>query len=176
MNHGDVYPRQTRLRQLFVIFSQPSAPTQPSECSFNHPPAWQHFELMAVFRPLHNLQKPASETTSPIHQLSSIATVSPDQLKPRKSLIKLGQYELCSITILNVCPVNHHRHEQSYSVNNDLALAPVDLLSCIIAPWPPLSVVFTDWLSMIPALGVDSRPSICLTFGHKASSIRSQVP
>jgi hypothetical protein len=40
----------------------------------------------------------------------------------------------------------------------------------------PFSVVFTDWLSMIAALGVGSRPSASLTLGRRVSWIRSQVP
>ena len=171
-----MYPRLTRLRQLLVIFAQSSAPTQPTECSFNNPSAWQHFKMMVVFWPLYDLQNPASESPSPIHQLPSIAPISPDQLKPGKSPNKLGQHKLCSITVLDVCGVDHHCHQQTYGVNYDVALTPIDLLACIVATRPPFSVVFTDWLSMIAALGVGSRPSICLTLGRNASSIRSQVP
>jgi hypothetical protein len=34
-----------------------------------------------------------------------------------------------------------------------VALAPTDALAAVIAPHSPFSVVFTVWLSMIPALG-----------------------
>jgi len=34
-----------------------------------------------------------------------------------------------------------------------MALATFDVFVGIKAPEPPFSVVFTDWLSMIPALG-----------------------
>ncbi len=176
MNHGDSYPCLARLRQLFIIFAQPPASTYPAKSSFDYPPAWQNFKVMTVFWSLYDLQHPASESASPILQLTSIPAVSPDQFKPGKSSTKLGQHKLCSVTVLDVCSVNHYRHKQSYSVNYDVALAPADLLACIITPRPPFSVVFTDWLSMIAALGVGSRPSICRTFGRNDSSIRSQVP
>ena len=137
---------------------------------------------MAVFGPLYDLQNPATESTSPIHQQTSIAPISPDQLKPGKSPNKPGQHKLRPITVLDVCPVDHHRHEQTYGASYDVALTdvalltPIDLLTCIVATRPPFPVVLTDWLSMIAALGVDSRPSICRTFGRNACSICSQVP
>ena len=43
-----------------------------------------------------------------------------------------------------------------------MAFASAQLLAAVVAPtarWPPLSVVLTDWLSMMPALGVGSRPA-----------------
>ena len=62
-----------------------------------------------------------------------------------------------------------------------MTLAPSNLLACIVlvgivAPGPPFSVVFTDWLSMIAALGAASCPSASRTLGRSAASTLSQVP
>ena len=57
-----------------------------------------------------------------------------------------------------------------------MALSSGDFLASVVAPRPPFSVVLTDWLSMMAALGVASRPSLSRTMGRSASSTRSQVP
>ena len=41
----------------------------------------------------------------------------------------------------------------------DVPLASGNPLTRVVTPRPPFSVVFTDWLSMIAALGVASRPA-----------------
>ena len=54
--------------------------------------------------------------------------------------------------------MHHHDEEQSQDIDDNVALAPADALAAVIAPRPPFSVVFTVWLSMIPALGSRVRP------------------
>jgi hypothetical protein len=77
---------------------------------------------------------------------------------------------------LDVGSVDHHRQQQSQGIHHNMALTARHLLASVVAARPPFSVVFTDWLSMIAALGVGSRPSISRTLGCKASWMRSQVP
>jgi hypothetical protein len=72
--------------------------------------------------------------------------------------------------------MDHYSQQQSQGIHHNMALAPRYLLAGVVAAWPPFSVVFTDWLSMIAALGVDCRPSISRTLGCKVSWMRSQVP
>jgi hypothetical protein len=40
--------------------------------------------------------------------------------------------------------MDHHREDQSQGVDDDMALAAVDLLARIVPTVPPFSVVFTD--------------------------------
>jgi hypothetical protein len=44
-------------------------------------------------------------------------------------------------------------------VGDDVALAALDLLSCVIAPRAAALGGFTDWLSITPAVGLASRPA-----------------
>ena len=176
MNHRNMNPCLTRLRQLLVIFAQSPASSQPSQSTFNHPTTRQHLKTMTVFRTPHNLQNPATNCTCPIHQGSSIGRICPDQLKPGESPQELSQHKLGSITVLNVSSMDHNSQQQTYGVDYDVSLASFNLLTRIVAAWPPFSVVLTDWLSMMPALGVSSRPSFCLTLVRKASSILCHVP
>jgi hypothetical protein len=72
--------------------------------------------------------------------------------------------------------MDHNGQQQSNGVYHNMTLTSIDFLASIIAPGPPFSVVFTDWLSMMAALGVGSRPWASLTLGRSASWILSQVP
>ena len=72
--------------------------------------------------------------------------------------------------------MNHHGQQQSHGVHYDVPLASGYPLTRVITAGLPFSVVFTDWLSMIAALGVASRPGTSRTRTRKASSTRSQVP
>ena len=72
--------------------------------------------------------------------------------------------------------MNHHGQQQSHGVHHDVPLASGYPFASVVTPRPPFSVVFADWLSMIAALGVASRPATSRTRTRKASSTRSQVP
>ena len=112
----------------------------------------------------------------PGYQPAGVSRVRSDHLKSGKPAQQLGQHQLASIPVLNVGGMYCHGQEQSHGVYYDVALAPSDLFPSVIPPGPPFSVVFTDWLSMIAALGVASRPSASRTRGRSASSMPSQVP
>jgi hypothetical protein len=66
--------------------------------------------------------------------------------------------------------------DQPERVDDDVSLASLDLLATIVTAWPPFSVVFTVWLSMITALGVGSRPALLRTSSRRASWILSHTP
>jgi hypothetical protein len=57
------------------------------------------------------------------------------------------------VGVLHTGRRDDHAEEQPEGIDEDMALAPLDLLASIVATDPPFSVVFTDWLSMTPALG-----------------------
>jgi hypothetical protein len=57
-----------------------------------------------------------------------------------------------------------------------MALTAFDLFVDIKAAKPPFSVVFTDWLSRIPALGWRRFPAATRTSPRSKSCIRCQVP
>jgi hypothetical protein len=63
------------------------------------------------------------------------------------------------------------QHE-ALRIDDEVALAPLDLLARIITHRvdrdPPFSADLTDWLSMIPALGLGSRPICSRSFTRRA--------
>ena len=87
MNHSYVDPGLGCLGQSFAVpvsstgqaLAQPTAPAEPRECSFNHPSSRQHLKVVAVPGALDNLERPACQGPDPLDQLSSIASIGPDQ-------------------------------------------------------------------------------------------------
>ena len=163
-------------RQFFVVFAESPTPAQPGQGALHHPPAGQQLKPVAVPIPAHHAQHPTTGGPSPRHQLASVCPVSPDHFEPGEPVQQLDQHQLGPIPVLDVGGMNCYRQEQPGGIHYNVALAPRYLLPRIVAPGPPFSVVFTDWLSMMAALGVASLPSISRTWLRSASSTRSQVP
>ena len=61
---------------------------------------------------------------------------------------------------------------QARGVHRDMALAPLHLLGGVVAARAPFSVVFTDCVSMIAAVGLGSRPSRSRSLIFTAVGIR----
>ena len=131
---------------------------------------------MAVPSTPDHLNQPASQGESPIHQLTGIGAIGPNQVEPGESPHKLVQHQLSPIPVLNVRWMHHYGQQQSHGVNHNVTLAALHLLTGVIATRPPFSVVFTLWLSLMAAEGVGSLPSNSRTLGRKVSWIPSQVP
>ena len=170
-------PSLSRFRQFFIVFAEPTCTSaQPGQGALHHPPAGQHLEAVAVRAAADHAQHPASCGPSPRHQAAGVGRIGPDHLEPGEPAQQFGQHQPGSVPILDVGGVNDHSQEQPRSVHYDVALASGHLFACVIAARPPFSVVLTDWLSMMAALGVPSRPSRSRTIARSASSTRSQVP
>ncbi len=184
MNHSYVDPGLGCIGQSFVVpvsstgqaLAQPTAPAEPRECSFDHPSSRQHLKVVAVPGALDNLERPACQGPDPLDQLSSIASIGPDQPHAGKPPYQFIDDQLRSISILDIGRMHHHRQQQPHGIYNDVSLSTVDLLASVIATRPPFSVVLTDWLSMMAALGVGLLPSAFRTLGRRASWTRSHVP
>jgi hypothetical protein len=73
------------------------------------------------------------------------------------------------------CPAGG-RQQVALGVRQDMTLAALDLLTRGVAARPPLSVVFTDWLSMMPAVGSGSRPAIRRAATARLSLRMSRTP
>jgi hypothetical protein len=57
------------------------------------------------------------------------------------------------LTVLHAGGRDRHRQEQAEGIDEDGPFAAVDVFGFVVAVDPPCSVVLTDWLSIIPALG-----------------------
>ena len=127
---------------------------------------------MAVPGTFHNFKRPACQGPDPLDQLSAIACIGPDQSQMGKPPYHFVYDQLRSISVLNISRMHHHGQQQPYGIHYDVSLSTVDLLAGIIATRPPFSVVFTDWLSMMAALGVGLLPSASRTAGRRQEAQR----
>jgi hypothetical protein len=57
-----------------------------------------------------------------------------------------------------------------------MPLTTLDLFTRIVATFPPFSVVFTDWESMMPAVGSGWRSSLIRTLARNLALSCSQTP
>lgn len=117
----------------------------------------------------------------PSFQRTLLPGVRPDVLEARESRRHAAEDQLRPVAIRDVRRVDDDGERQAERVYEDAAqrapaLAPAELLRPVVAAWPPFSVVFTLWESMIPALGCTSLPAAQRTCSRSVSRARSHVP
>jgi hypothetical protein len=158
MDHRDVDSRVRRLEPVLVILAQPPIVVQPPEGTFHDPASWLNFEAVLGIRPLDDFYI-NSKPFGLFHKPASIGSVRPHFLQPwtpsRHTIDKPARHR----PVLVVRFGDKSLQDQALGINDQMALASFDLFAPVIASTAPFSVVFTDWLSTIAALGVASRPS-----------------
>ena len=96
-----------------------------------------------------------------------VARVGPDKLQPGKALADLVEDEGRAIAILDARRMDDHAQRQAFDIDEGMQLAALHLLAgvvthCVLftpARGSPFSAAFSDWLSMIAAVGLASRSS-----------------
>ena len=104
--------------------------------------------------------------------------------QPGEEIVNGFDNERGAIAVLNIGGVNLGADEEANRIGDDMALASPSLrwgrlLTFLPASYPrgpPLSVVLTDWLSMIPAEGLASRPAASRVSTNNSKLIRSKMP
>ena len=160
VDHGHVDEILAGLGEEFIVLAEAAVTTEPRERPLDDPSVRQKLEALGRIAALDDFQIPPGELLDPLYQRSRVAAVGPEFFHPRTTEPNLLDHLLGSVAILHVGGVNHHADDQAERVDNDVALAALDFLPRVVAPLlPPFSPVLADWLSMIAALGVLSRPS-----------------
>ena len=83
---------------------------------------------------------------------------------------------LGSVAVLHGGLMNDQSDDEAEGVDDNMTFPSVDFLAGIVSAKPPFSVVLTDWLSMMAALGVGCRPHAFRTCSRKRSWILFQTP
>lgn len=170
VDHYDVDHILAGLWKQFIVFAQPAVPIQPSECSLHDPTPGQDGESLGRIAAFDNLDRPAGERLDPGFELPGIPPVGPNFLQARAVEADLFNDFLAAVAILHAGRMDDRADDQPQGVNQQMALATVYLFARVIAALrPPFSVVLTDWLSRIAALGVGSRASASRTRAWSAS-------
>lgn len=134
------------------------------------------FPLIGSFHNLQLVRVTGPQRQDPLQEFPGISPISPNESKAQEAVAYPTENELGSIPILNVGCMDYYSNNQSQCVYQQMPLAAVDFLAGIISVKPPFSVVLTDWLSMIAALGSASRPSPMRSCARNVSWICVQVP
>jgi hypothetical protein len=112
----------------------------------------------------------------PRDHLARIRWIGPDHPQARERVPEECQQGFGPVTILHTRRGDNDGQDQPERVDEEMPLAAFDLFVDIKAAEPPFSVVFTDWLSRIPALGWRRLPAATRTSPRSKSCIRCQVP
>lgn len=93
------------------------------------------------------------------NESTAISRIGPDFSKARVGLKQSVDQPTSDSALLPACFRDKRFEHQTFGVDNQVSFASFDVFARIIASTAPFSVVLTDWLSMMAALGVASRPS-----------------
>ena|SRR5260370_36962760 len=80
---------------------------------------------------------------------------------------------LSAIPVVDVGRMYQDFQDKALGIDQDMPFATFDFLATIIASKPPFSVVLTDWLSIMAALGWGSRPNWMRSFSRNVVLIVS---
>ena len=195
-DHGEVDPGFFTAGEQFVVLGQSAPSGEPSERSLHDPATRKDMEpfrpdlLPIHFSPFRgpdasqatpgvfdNLDLPTQRRLDPLDKAAFlVSTIGPDQLETRKALSERREQVFATVVVLKTGLMHELVHDQAVGIHQDMALAAFDLLATVVAAPPPFWLVFTDWLSIIAALGVGSRPCFTRTCSRNAVWMRSQVP
>jgi hypothetical protein len=158
---GDEGPGNGALDAGFEVLRQPPASAEPSKGSFDHSSARQQLESSGGIGAFDDFEGPLTERGHGVAQLiAGITAVCEDVAQPRIERTDRRQQVWRAIAILYIGGVNPHV-DQVTSVSVTIwRLRPLIFFPASKPLGPPHSVVFTDWLSMTPAVGLASRPAV----------------
>jgi hypothetical protein len=125
----------------------------------------------------YNLHLPAQCCFDPLDEATLLVrTVSPHETQSRKAALEWLQEQFAALLILDVGFMHEQMQDHPSGIDEQVPLAPFHAFATVKAARPPFWLVFTDWLSIIAALGVGSRPVLTRTRSRKAVCICCQVP
>ena len=134
--HRQVNHVLARVGQSLVIFAQPSKAIEPSEGALDNPPLGQQDEAFLLGWALDDVQaNPAvgSQFPDPLDQSAGVAAIGPDLQQAREAVGDFFQHQAGAGRILRACGMHDRHQHQTQRIHQQMALAPLDLLGCVIA-------------------------------------------
>ena len=93
----------------------------------------------------HNLDVPSQLRLDPLAEaFLLVCAIRPDQLETRKDPFERCKQALAAAVVLDVGFMHEYMQDQPIGIDQQVALAPLDLLAAIVTASPPFCVVFTD--------------------------------
>ena len=120
----------------FEILCQSATATEPCESTFDDPSAGQNFEALRRVGTFDDLYRPFADALQSLAQfISGIATIGKDMAQPGIARADRSKDARGAIAILNAGFVHDEPDQIALGVGDDVALAALDLLACVKAPW-----------------------------------------
>src|ERR1700733_7976491 len=171
--------------EVLIVLGEPTVAAEPREGSLDHPSTGQHDEAFPVVRALDDFEPEPRQSGDGVFDLTGIvAGVGPNELEPWKALANLVENESGAVVILHARGVDSHAQGQAFDVDEGMHFAALHLLAGVVthrvlfipARGSPFSAAFSDWLSMIAAVGLASRWSASRSAIGSSSQMRSHAP
>jgi len=136
--HGsDEEPCGGRCDGLFEVLGEAAVAVQPGEGSFDDPATRQDFEALGAVGSLDDLDRPLADWPQCVPEfVPRIAAIGEQVAQPGKSADDPGEHQRRSVAVLDVGGVDHGVDQISLGIGEDVALASLDLLACVITPRP----------------------------------------
>lgn len=181
MNRGEGDEGEEGVGEVLIVLGEATIAAEPGESSLDDPSSRQHDEALGVVGSLDDFELQGGKLGDGFGDLAGVvAAVGPDKFEPGEARAYLVEHEGGAVPILNAGRVNDDPQRQALDVDERVDLAALDLLASVVAyaavMTTPFSADFTDWLSMIAAVGLAWRPigsriAIC-----RCSQIACQTP
>jgi hypothetical protein len=147
--------------------------------TLHHPALGEHVEAFQALEPFDHLEAdfaPGPQGPHPSREITRIGLLGPHQPEPGQPVTEDLQAMVSALALLPVGGRHDHRQPEAQGIDEDMPLAPLDLLGPVHAAAPPFAVVLTAWLARIPALGGRCLPAAPRTSPRSRSCITGQVP
>lgn len=129
---------------------------EPTKGAFHDPTFGLHFKPLLVIGAQDDFSVD-TKLSRTVNKSTAIGGVSPDFAEARIRLRQAIDQPARNGAILPTRFCHKGFEDQAFGINNQVAFAPFDVFACVIASTAPFSVVLTDWLSIMAALGVATR-------------------
>ena len=175
MNTGRIDHGIGGINPILIILAQTTVVAQPSEGTFYHPPPGNNLEPRLVRQPRRDFYvNPVSARL--LNKVTRISAIGPQLFEPGKTFSQFRQQPGADRAIVVVCFTHKGLEDKAFGIHDHMPFASLDLFAPVVAACAPFSVVLTDWLSILPALGVACRPSFCRSCSRRLSLRRRHVP
>ena len=135
----------------------------PGEGPLDNPAPPDELEPAFLVRALDDLQRNLLSRQIGGEPVSAVAAIRKDVADEGEQAAGLFDKVRGGVPVLNAGRDRFDAKQQSYGIDNRVALDAFDFLACVVANGipaaPPFSVALTAWVSMIAAVGEASRPS-----------------
>jgi hypothetical protein len=161
-DHGKEDPSLLATGKNLIIFGESTPSREPSECSLDNPPPFEHMEASGadlfpidhrVFwgpdssqttpRVLNNLNVPPERFLDPLDETTlAVGAVSPDEFESWEASPERRKQLFATFLILDIGLMDQDLQDQAYRINEHMPFTPFDFLPTVIAASPPFLARF----------------------------------